>query len=342
MTLSGAITRHDDAGSDAFRVGIVMLPGFSLMAFAATVEPLRSANLMREAELYRWTYLSADGDSVTSSGGLPIASQNLPSDRDIPFDSIILCGGLGCERYRNRSLTNFLRRAHRARCLIGGVSTASFILARAGLLQDRRFTLHWDYLPAFREAFPELDVSSDLFVFDRNICTCAGGIAALDMMLQLIRQQHGPALAALVSDQFIHGTLRQARGDQRMDLPHRLGIAAPQVAQAVALMEAHIDAPLSMTTITDRLRISGRQLERLFRDAFALTPARYYLNLRLDAARKLLLLSTLSVLDVALASGFVSAAHFAKTYRLHFGRPPSLDRQPRAGSDQMESLSDSI
>ncbi|HEX9448330.1 MAG TPA: hypothetical protein VF920_10120, partial [Dongiaceae bacterium] len=90
MTLSGANTRHDDAGSDAFRVGIVMLPGFSLMAFAATVEPLRSANLMREAELYRWTYLSADGDSVTSSGGLPIASQNLPSDRDIPFDSIIL------------------------------------------------------------------------------------------------------------------------------------------------------------------------------------------------------------------------------------------------------------
>lgn len=329
--LSTAPSRHDHTGTDVFRVGIVLLPGFSLMAFAATVEPLRSANLMREIELYRWIYLSPDSDDVTSSGGLAIATQPLPIDRDVPFNAIILCGGLGCERYRNRALTNFLRRAHRAGCRIGSVSTASFILARAGLLQDHRCTVHWDYLPAFIEAFPEIDVSNDLFIIDRNILTCAGGIAALDMMLQLIRQQHGPQLAALISDQFIHGGLRQARGAQRMELPQRLGTTAPQVAQAVALMESHIETPLSVAAMTERLHVSIRQLERLFHDAFALTPARYYLNLRLDAARKLLQLSSLSVLDVALASGFVSASHFAKTYRLHFGRAPKLERRQASG-----------
>jgi transcriptional regulator GlxA family with amidase domain len=316
--------------ADPFRVGIVLLPGFSLMAFAATVEPLRSANLMREADLYCWTYLSPDSDAVTSSGGLPVATDPLPGSRDIPFDCLILCGGLGCERYRNRSLANLLRRAQRAGSLIGSISTASFILARAGLLQDRRCTLHWDYLPAFREAFPEIDVVDDLFVFDGNICTCAGGVAALDMMLHLIRQRQDAALAALVSDQFIHGSLRQARDDQRMELPQRLGTQSAPVAQAVALMEANIEQPLAMTVLIDRLHISGRQLERLFRHTFGLTPVRYYLNLRLDAARKLLQLSTLTVLDIALACGFVSAAHFTKTYRLHFGRTPSRDRRPAA------------
>lgn len=314
-----------------FRVGIVLLPGFSLMAFAATVEPLRSANLMREIELYRWAYLSPDGPEVTSSGGLAIAAQPLPVERDVSFDFVILCGGLGCESYRNRALTNFLRRTHRSGCLIGSVSTASFLLARAGLLQGRRCTVHWDYLPAFVEAFPEIDVSNDLYVIDRNILTCAGGIAALDMMLHLIRQQHGSQLAVLNSDQFIHGSLRQSGGEQRMDLPQRLGTTAPQVAQAVAMMESNIETPITIAAIAEKLDISMRRLERLFQAAFAQAPARYYLNLRLDAARKLLQLSSLSMLDVALASGFVSASHFSKTYRLHFGQAPRSTRQQASG-----------
>lgn len=324
----------DLKGREPFHVGIVLLPGFSLMAYAATVEPLRSANLMRSAELYRWTHLSPEGRIVESSGRLPIATQALPGPGEALPDFVILCGGLGSERYRHRLLPPLLRRAKRSGGLVGAVSTASFILARAGLLRGHRCTVHWDYRSAFVEAFPELDVSNELFVIDGGICTCAGGVAALDMMLHLIRQQHGTELATLISDQFIHGTLRQARDRQRMELQHRLGTASPLITRAVALMEAHIETPLSVAGIAARLKLSGRQLERLFHQAFDLTPARYYLNLRLEEARKLLQLSTLSIMDVALATGFVSASHFAKSYRLHIGHAPRWER--RGGETQAQ------
>ncbi len=314
-------------GEAPFRIGVILLPGFSLMAFAATVEPLRSANLMRGETLYRWTHLSPGGGLVASSGGLEVRTTDLPSGGRMEYDLIILCGGLGCESYRNGRLTAFLRQATRHGLIVGSVSTASFILARSGLLDGRRCTLHWDYLPAFKESFPEIAVSSELFVIDRGIYTCAGGTAALDMMLQLIREHHGEALAKLISDQFIHGTLRQAREAQRMELGNRLGLSHPVAVKAVALMERSIAAPLPLGRIAEQLEISTRQLERLFRQSFGHTPAKHYLHLRLDKARKLLRLTTFSVLDVALACGFVSASHFAKTYRLHFGIVPTADRQ---------------
>lgn len=309
-----------------YHVGILLLPGFSLMAYAATVEPLRSANLMRGQELYRWTHLSAEGGVVESSGHLPIATAALATQKTLP-DLVVLCGGIGAETYRHRLLPPFLRRMRGTGKLVGAVSTASFILARAGLLRGHRCTVHWDYRSAFVEAFPELEVCSELFVVDRGICTCAGGVAAMDMMLHLIRERHGSALSALIADQFIHGTLRQPRERQRMALQHRLDTSSPQIAHAVALMEAHIEAPLSVAAIAARVRLSGRQLERLFRSAFDVAPARYYLNLRLDEARKLLRLSTLSVTDIAIATGFVSASHFAKSYRLYTGHAPRHDRR---------------
>jgi len=314
------------SGGPPIDVGIVLLPGFSLMAYAAAVEPLRSANLMRGHELYRWTHLAPEGGAVESSGRLPVATTALTALKTLP-DMVVLCGGLGSETYRHRLLPPFLRRMKGAGKLICAVSTASFILARAGLLQGHRCTVHWDYRPAFLESFRELEVCSELFVIDRGICTCAGGVAAMDMMLHLIREQQGSELAALIADQFIHGTLRQPRERQRMALQHRLETSSPQIAHAVALMESHIEAPLSIAAIAARVALSGRQLERLFRAAFDLAPARYYLNLRLDEARKLLRLSTLSITDIALATGFVSASHFAKNYRLHTGHAPRHERR---------------
>ena len=296
------------------------------MAYAATVEPLRSANLMRGQELYRWTHLSPEGGAVDSGGHLPIATTAVTALETLP-DLVVLCGGLGSETYRHRLLPPFLRRIRSAGKLVGAVSTASFILARAGLLRGHRCTVHWDYRSAFVEAFPQLEVCSELFVIDHGICTCAGGVAAMDMMLHLVREKHGSALSALIADQFIHGTLRQPRERQRMALQHRLDTSSPQIAHAVALMEAHIEAPLSVVAIATRVRLSGRQLERLFRSAFDVTPARYYLNLRLDEARKLLRLSTLSVTDIAVATGFISTSHFAKSYRLYTGHAPRHERR---------------
>ncbi|WP_119303967.1 GlxA family transcriptional regulator [Dongia deserti] len=312
---------------DVCHVGIVLIPGFSLMAFASTVEPLRSANLMAGKTLYRWTYLSTGGAKVSSSGGLEVITSRLPSG-EADVDIIVVCGGLGCETYRNDRLLAFLRAQSRRGTLVGAVSTASFILARAGLLKDRRCTVHWDYLEAFREAFGELEALEELFVVDRGVFTCAGGTAAMDMMLHLIRTRQGNGLAAMVSDQFIHGRVRQPADRQRMSMRNRLGVAQPMIVKAIEAMERSSEGELDLMKVAEGLDISSRQLQRLFKRYLSTSPSKYYMKIRLERARKLLQRTSLPVLEIGIMCGFTSASHFSKCYREQFATTPTGDRQP--------------
>ncbi|HWA45055.1 MAG TPA: GlxA family transcriptional regulator [Hypericibacter adhaerens] len=311
-----------------FHVGVVLTPGFSLMAFASTVEPLRGANLIQGDVLYRWSHLSPEGGMVASGGRLEVKTQPLPKPADADLDMIVVCGGMGSDSYRHPKLTAFLRQMMRRDVMIGSVSTASFILAEAGLLDHRRCTVHWDYIEAFQEAFPQIDVINELFVIDGNVFTCAGGTAAMDVMLQFIRQRQGDLFASQVSDQFIYGTIRQPRDAQRMTLRNRLGVSQPALVKAIEIMESAVEAPLRSPDIARRVGVSTRQLERLFTRYLSCTPSQHYIRLRLEKARKLLRHSTLSVLEVGVASGFTSASHFARAYRQHFKRVPSADRTP--------------
>lgn len=312
---------------DVCHAGIVLIPGFSLMAFASTVEPLRSANLMSDTLLYRWTYISPDRSRVASSSGLEVLTNRLPA-KEMEFDVVIVCGGLSCESYLNERLFGFLRQSARQGSIVGAVSTASFVLARAGLLSGRSCTVHWDYLDTFKEAYPDLDVREELFVVDRGIFTCAGGIAAMDLMLHLIRGRQGDSLANLVADQFIHGEVRQPREGQRMTTRNRIGIAQPMMVKAIELMEESIDARSNANEIAKSLNISTRQLERLFKRYLKSPPSKYHMKIRLERARKLLQRTTMPVIEVAVACGFISASHFTKRYRQQFGTVPTADRQP--------------
>jgi transcriptional regulator GlxA family with amidase domain len=315
------------ATKDVFHVGIVLIPGFSLMAFASTVEPLRSANLMAGSLLYRWSYVSTSPGTVQASAGLDVMTAGFPSD-DADFDAVVVCGALGCETYKNEKLFAFLRKCERRGALVGAISTASFVLARAGLLHNRHCTVHWDYLEAFRETYPDALVSEELFVIDRNIFTCAGGTAAMDAMLHLIRQHHGDQLAGQVADQFIHGQVRQARDSQRMTTRNRIGVIQPKLIKAIELMEQSHETQFKPVEIARNLKISSRQLERLFKRYLNSTPSKYHLKLRLERARRLLQHSHLPAMEIAVACGFTSASHFTKCYRLQFGRVPTADRQP--------------
>jgi transcriptional regulator GlxA family with amidase domain len=314
--------------SDVFHLGVVLTPGFSLMAFASTVEPLRGANLISGEILYRWSHLSAEGGTVASGSGLEVLTARLPAPSEADFDMVVVCGGLGSESYSNGKLRIFLRRLITRNVIIGCVSTASFILASAGLLDGRRCTVHWDYLEAFREAYPHLDVRNELFVIDNRVFTCAGGTAAMDVMLQFIRQQQGDAFASSVSDQFIYGTIRQPREAQRMALRSRLGIAQPGVVKAIEIMEGATETPMRLPQIAGRVGVSARQLERLFHRYLGCSPTHYYIGVRLEKARKLLWHTTLSVMEIGVACGFTSASHFARAYRAHFHAVPSADRKP--------------
>lgn len=311
---------------------MIVVPAFSLMAFASILEPLRSANLMSGRRLYAWTLYSPDGGVLESSGGLPILTEPLerlstaePADHDP--DLIVVCAGLTAEEYRSPALEACLRRAARRGKTLTAVSTASFILAHAGLLEGRRCTVHWDFLDAFIEAFPDLEVGNELFVVDGKIITCAGGTAALDLALHLIRQHHGDELANSVSDQFIHGGLRSAADGQRMDARHRFGVAHPHLLSAIRLMEDAAEQPIPVAEIAQRIGISARQLERLFERHLKCSPSRHYARLRLEKARRLLRHSSLSVTEVALACGYESASHFSTSYSGHFGLSPSNDRR---------------
>ena len=253
-----------------------------------------------------------------------------------PLDALFVCGGLNIENYENKLMLAGLRRRAAHGVTLGALCTGTYILARAGLLDGYRCTIHWENIPAFVEAFPDLDVTSDLFVVDRNRYTCAGGTSALDLVLDLISHQYGKQIAADVSDKLIHHRIRDSNEAQRMDLRSRSGISHPKLLAIVTAMESNIEQPMTCADLASDVGLSTRQLERLFRSYVGATPTRYYLRMRLERARLLLRHTSLSIFDVALATGFISASHFSKCFREQFNSPPSAVR--RHGNIAVETL----
>lgn len=305
--------------------GYLVLPQFSLLNLGSAIDPLRAANRLCGRTLYTWQVLSVDGLQVSASNdvGLAVNGSLAQIDR---IKNLIVVAGLEPQRYAQPAVLARLRRLARNGCRLGAVSTGSYILAKAGLLDGYRCTIHWESLSAFREEFPELDARQELYEIDRDRMTCSGGTAAIDMMLSLIGLDHGRDLATAVAEQFIHSQIRDNKAPQRMALRSRLGTAHPKLLAVVGLMEENLEYPLSRAELARRVGLSTRQLERLFRGYLRRTPTRYYLELRLQRARGLLTQSSMSVLDVAMACGFVSASHFSKCYRDYFTRTPREDR----------------
>ncbi len=307
--------------------GFLLLPKFSLLAFTSAVEPLRSANRLTGRPLYDWKLISRDGGPAASSGGIEVMTHaSIAEVGRLP--DLFVVAGLDAQRIDDPKILSWLRRLERGGCRLGALTTGSYVLARAGLLEGYRCTIHWENLAGFREDFPGIDTTAEVYEIDRNRMTCAGGTAAMDLMLGLIAVDHGRELATAVAEQFIHERIRDPSEPQRMALRNRLGITHPRLLEAIEIMEGDLEEPLSRDALAARTGISTRQLERLFRKYLQRTPTRYYLELRLYRARGLLTQTALSVLDVALACGFVSASHFSKCYRESFHKTPREERAP--------------
>jgi len=306
-------------------VGFLLVPGFALMSYAAAVEPLRAANLISGKPLYRWWHATQGGKPVMASNGLTIIPDiGVGTDRDV--DMLFVCAGGNPATFNDRQVFAWLRKLARRGATIGGISGGPYILARAGLLDQRRVTLHWEHQPAFSEAFLNIAVAASLFEIDSNRITCSGGISALDMMVALIDRDHGRQLAAAVGDWFLHTHLREGMGPQRMDLRLRLGIADEKLLRVLRRMEGSIEAPQSRAELARIAGVSVRQLERLFRRHLGHGIHRQYSSMRLERARQLLRETTLPVLDVAVATGFSSSSQFSRAYKRNFGEPPSQTR----------------
>jgi len=312
------------AGNDEHpsrRFVFVLLNEFTLFAVAAATECLRVANRMAGQKLYRWVATSETGQPVMSSSGVAFPV-DIAFDDVTRGDTLVVCGGVNVQSNSTEKTLSWLRRESRKGLPIGALCSGAHALAKAGLLDDHKTTIHWENRDGFIEDFPDLDLARSVFVIDRNRFTAAGGTAAMDLMLRIIADDHGTELSNAIADQLIYSSIRTDRDSQRLSTPTRMGVRHPRLSSVIEMMQSNIEEPISPSELAQAVNISTRQLERLFRRYLNRTPKRYYMELRLNRARNLLLQTDMSIINVAIACGFTSPSHFAKCYRSQYGITP--------------------
>ena len=307
------------------RFVFLLLPNFTLSAFSGGVEPLRLANRMSGQKLYDWRVISETGAPVVSSSGIPVGTDG-PLDEIGREATVIVVGGVNVRQATTRPVLTWLRRESRKGIAMGGLCTGAQVLAEAGLLEGRRCTIHWENRASFEEEYPDVDLTETIFVIDQNRYTASGGTASIDLMLTLIARRHGTELANMVADQLIHTSVRSGKEEQRLSIPTRIGVRHPKLATIIQRMEDNIEEPVSPSVLAQDADLSTRQLERLFRRYLNRSPKRYYMELRLQKARNLLLQTDMSVINVALACGFGSPSHFSKCYPALYNTTPYRER----------------
>ncbi|WP_171090021.1 MULTISPECIES: GlxA family transcriptional regulator [unclassified Ruegeria] len=308
----------------------VLLDKFSLLSFASALDSLRIANRMANQELYTWTLSGEGGETVTCSAGtefkLDTDLEELQRD-----DVVLICGGVDVQTATTKRVLNWLRREARRGLRIGGLCTAAYTLAKAGLLDDKKATIHWENSDSFVEEFDEVELTKSVFQIDGSRMTTAGGTSSIDLMLKLIADDFGEDLANAVADQMIYSSIRTDQDTQRLSTPTRIGVRHPKLSQVILMMEKNIEEPISPSILAKDVGMSTRQLERLFRRYLSRSPKRYYMELRLHKARNLLMQTDMSVINVALACGFASPSHFSKCYRAHYNTTPYRERGAQSG-----------
>jgi transcriptional regulator GlxA family with amidase domain len=307
----------------------LLLKNFSMASFASAIEPLRIANRMSGREIYRWSIASENGETAAASNGLVI-QVNMGLGEVGREDTVMVCGGVNIKDATTKPVLNWLRREARKGAGIGGLCTAAYTVAKAGLLDGRKCTIHWENHDSFEEEFLEVDLTKSIYTVDGNRYSSAGGLSSLDLMLNVIASDHGQELANTVADQLIYTSIRTDRDEQRLSIPTRIGVRHPKLSTVIHMMEANIEEPVSPSILARDVGMSTRQLERLFRRYLNRSPKRYYMEIRLQKARNLLMQTDMSVINVALACGFASPSHFSKCYRSHYNTTPYRERGSQA------------
>ena len=323
-----AATRPDQSGKPQ-RYVFVLLNNFTLLCFSAAVESLRIANRMAGRDLYEWRIIGEGGDTAVCSAGTAF---KLDGDLEelTRDDTVMVCGGIDVQDATSKRLLGWLRREARKGLQMGGLCTAAYSLARAGLLDGKKATIHWENQDSFAEEFEEVNLTKSVFVVDGQRITTAGGTSSIDLMLKLIADDHGEDMANAVADQLIYSSIRTDQDTQRLSVPTRIGVRHPKLSRVIQMMETNVEEPISPSVLAKDVGMSTRQLERLFRRYLSRSPKRYYMELRLQKARNLLMQTDMSVINVALACGFASPSHFSKCYRAHYDTTPYRERGSHA------------
>lgn len=312
-------------------IGFLLIPEFSMFSFSSLIEPLRMANRVSRKTLYEWSIYTQNDQAVYASNGLPFQpSKSLENCQQL--DVIYVVAGLNVKLQNTQLAVNWLKKLARCKIQMGATSTGTELLANAGLLTNKTCTIHWENRESLLEMHPELKVTSELYEIDGSIHTCSGGLAGLDMMLELIKTTHGLEVAQQVSEQCVHSNMRASSEEQRIQLSSKHKTQHPRLLRALELMQNHTEDILTCEEISQRVSLSTRQLERLFKVYLELTPSAHYINLRLEKAQHLLEQSDMSILQISTACGFNSTSYFARCYQKRYQHSPSMERKPKSHS----------
>jgi len=311
------------------RFVFVLLDQFTLLCYACAVESLRIANRMAGQRLYEWRVIGEGGTEAYCSAGTAFKLDGDLGEVNRE-DVVVLCGGIDIASATTKPVLNWVRREARRGARIGGLCTAGYSLAKAGLLDGKKATIHWENQDSFIEEFEDVTLTKSVFVTDGKSFTTAGGTASIDLMLKFIADDHGEELASAVADQLIYTAIRTDQDTQRLSVPTRIGVRHPKLSSVIHMMENNIEEPRSPSALARDVGMSTRQLERLFRRYLNRSPKRYYMELRLQKARNLLMQTDMSVINVALACGFASPSHFSKCYRAQYKTTPYRERGAQA------------
>ena len=303
-------------------VTLLVLDGSNTLSFAAAVDPLRAANRQAGAPLYDWRFATPRDHPVMLTSGLPIPAS--PIHKIEQTDLLLIVAGFDLEAQSTPALSASIRRIASTGATIAGIDGGPWVMARAGILDGHQATCHWEDMENFAQEFPQVDLVNSRFQISERRLTSAGAAPAIEMMLHLVRTRHGGSLAAKIAATFIYDLATPTARPQtrRTALPHNA-----LTARAHAMMEAALDSPLPIRTLSRRLGVSPRAWQVQFKARLATTPQAHYLSLRLAEAERLVTQTALPLQDVALATGFGSQASFARAFRAAFGKSATSARR---------------
>lgn len=308
-----------------FDVGFILSPGYSSIAYVSAIEPLMICNQLTGETCYQVENIGIENTVILSSLNNKITTETLLSEAGTK-DMWFIAGAPPVSYVNQPRLRDWLLKIDTEQ-KIGGISSGTYDLVKAGLLDGHRAVLHWWNPDEIMSEYKSVSYLSDTFCIDGNRLTCRGGTASLDMMLLLIAQQQGVEIAEAVSRHFLQERLGQLGQMQIVPLSDRTAAEQPKLGEALQLMEANIEEPLTTDDISYHIKISRRQLERLFKKHLNTVPSRYYLQIRMRQARDQLLMTQSSIADIGYSCGFSSGAHFSTAYRSLYGITPSEERK---------------
>nr|WP_323777734.1 helix-turn-helix domain-containing protein [Amylibacter sp.] len=299
------------SSAPTLHVGVLLFDHFSNHCLANAIEPLRAANDLTGEHLFEWQFLSLDGKPVVSSSGLQIAPHGrLGGHRG---DMVFVMPSYAYHSHAGAATRAALRAASHRYRVMAGFDTGAWLMAAAGLLAGRRATIHWDELTAFAERFQDVEVLRERFVIDGDRITCTGAMAAFDLVMTLIAEKKGEALRQDVASLFMSDARARGISGRAKD---RL------VAQALDLMQEHVETPLRIGDLARRVGVSQKTLEARVKAVLGATPQQVYRRQRMIVARNLVSDTALGIAEIAVRCGYQDATALTRAFQVEFGTSP--------------------